>query len=75
MAAREPLIDTELVAEFAEQPPVDKTPISPVGPARRDSIEQHLLHRPERDNLVESASPSPAPTDISPSSHAPSPEN
>ena len=45
-----PAIDTEPATK-----PVDETPISPVGPTRRDSIEQHLLHRPERNNLVESA--------------------
>lgn len=50
MAAPEPLINTELATK-----PIDETPISPVGPSRRDSIEKHLLHRPERNNLVESA--------------------
>lgn len=36
--------------------PVDETPISPIRPdnERRNSLEQHLQHRPERSELVES---------------------
>ncbi|KAK1753449.1 hypothetical protein QBC47DRAFT_386419 [Echria macrotheca] len=38
-----------------QQPPVDETPISPSRPnaARKNSLENHLLHRPERQELVE----------------------
>lgn len=38
---------------------VDETPISPVrpnNPGRRNSLEQHLSNRPQRDELVQSAS-------------------
>ena len=37
--------------------PVDDTPISPSrpNPGRKNSLEQHLMHRPERHELVESA--------------------
>ncbi len=36
--------------------PVDETPISPVRPdnARKNSLENHLMHRPNRSELVES---------------------
>ncbi|GJN70559.1 RPEL repeat protein [Purpureocillium lilacinum] len=35
--------------------PVDETPISPVRPdnARKNSLENHLMHRPNRSELVE----------------------
>jgi hypothetical protein len=37
-------------------PAVDDSPISPSrpDPARKNSLENHLLHRPERQELVES---------------------
>lgn len=40
---------------------VDETPISPSRPnqARKNSLEAHLQHRPDRAELVESAPPSP----------------
>jgi hypothetical protein len=43
----------------SDQPPaVDETPISPSRPnaARKNSLQQHLLHRPERHELIESRS-------------------
>jgi hypothetical protein len=41
--------------EAAAGTTVDKTPISPVGPdkGRKNSLENHLIHRPERAELVE----------------------
>ncbi|RCI11939.1 hypothetical protein L249_4606, partial [Ophiocordyceps polyrhachis-furcata BCC 54312] len=38
-----------------QPPPVDETPISPVRPdhARRNSLENHLMHRPNRSELVD----------------------
>ncbi|KAF7559089.1 hypothetical protein G7046_g5056 [Stylonectria norvegica] len=45
------------MAESTEQqvPIVDESPISPIRPdqARKNSLENHLQHRPERDQLVE----------------------
>ncbi|KAK9423741.1 putative rpel repeat protein [Seiridium unicorne] len=38
------------MADDNKTPAVDETPISPV--KRRDSLEQHLQHRPERSELV-----------------------
>ncbi|KAL8393198.1 hypothetical protein RB595_003120 [Gaeumannomyces hyphopodioides] len=35
-----------------EQPTVDRTPISPSRTERKNSLEQHLMHRPERSELV-----------------------
>jgi len=39
-----------------QQPAVDETPISVThpNPARKNSLVNHLLHRPERQELVES---------------------
>ncbi|KAM7191927.1 hypothetical protein V8F33_008651 [Rhypophila sp. PSN 637] len=39
----------------ASPAPVDETPISPSRPnqGRKNSLEQHLMHRPERHELVE----------------------
>ncbi|KAI8683760.1 hypothetical protein NCS57_00040800 [Fusarium keratoplasticum] len=46
------------MADTTEQQPqlVDETPISPIRPnqARRNSLEDHLKHRPDRAELVES---------------------
>ncbi|KAI1396541.1 hypothetical protein F4819DRAFT_475005 [Hypoxylon fuscum] len=41
--------------ENQPKPSVDETPISPIRPnnERRNSLEQHLQHRPERAELVE----------------------
>jgi hypothetical protein len=38
-----------------QQPAVDETPISPIRPdnARRNSLENHLLHRPNREELIQ----------------------
>ncbi|KLU88666.1 hypothetical protein MAPG_07651 [Magnaporthiopsis poae ATCC 64411] len=36
-----------------EQPTVDRTPISPSRAERKNSLEQHLMHRPERSELVD----------------------
>ena len=36
-----------------EQPTVDRTPISPSRTERKNSLEQHLMHRPERSELVD----------------------
>ncbi len=46
------------MADQNAQIPVDETPISPSRPnaARKNSLEQHLMHRPERQELVESKS-------------------
>ncbi|KAL2684879.1 hypothetical protein Neosp_005970 [[Neocosmospora] mangrovei] len=45
------------MADTTEQQPqlIDETPISPIRPnqARRNSLEDHLKHRPERAELVE----------------------
>ncbi|KND91292.1 hypothetical protein TOPH_04158 [Tolypocladium ophioglossoides CBS 100239] len=46
------------MAEFTEQmqpPAVDETPISPIRPdhARKNSLENHLMHRPNRSELVD----------------------
>lgn len=42
--------------------PVDETPISPSrpNPGRKNSLEQHLMHRPDRHELVESATSIPS---------------
>ncbi|KAK4207771.1 hypothetical protein QBC37DRAFT_432932 [Rhypophila decipiens] len=42
-------------AATASPAPVDETPISPSrpNPGRKNSLEQHLMHRPERHELVE----------------------
>jgi hypothetical protein len=42
----------------SQQQTIDQTPISPVRPAnaRKNSLEQHLMHRPNRDALVQSLS-------------------
>jgi hypothetical protein len=47
---------------------VDETPISPVRPdnARKNSLENHLMHRPNRAELVESENPPPTTTTPSP---------
>lgn len=39
-----------------QPPPVDETPISPIRPdhARKNSLENHLMHRPNRAELVDS---------------------
>ncbi|OAQ73421.1 RPEL repeat protein [Pochonia chlamydosporia 170] len=46
------------MSESEEQKPqqVDETPISPIRPdaARKNSLENHLMHRPNRTELVES---------------------
>jgi len=50
------MADTEATAAGATIPPVvDKTPISPSRPntARKNSLEQHLMHRPERKELID----------------------
>jgi len=41
--------------EKTSQPAVDETPISPSRPnqGRKNSLENHLMHRPERQELVE----------------------
>ncbi|CAM1510132.1 Fc.00g004670.m01.CDS01 [Cosmosporella sp. VM-42] len=41
--------------EQQQTPIVDETPISPIRPnqARKNSLESHLMHRPERAELVE----------------------
>lgn len=41
--------------------PVDETPISPSQPnaQRKNSLVQHLMHRPERGELVQSMTPNP----------------
>ncbi|KAH8881658.1 hypothetical protein GQ53DRAFT_467864 [Thozetella sp. PMI_491] len=41
--------------ENQSKPPVDESPISPSRPnaARKNSLEQHLMHRPDRQELVE----------------------
>lgn len=46
----------ESVEQQQQQPIVDETPISPVRPdnARKNSLEKHLMQRPERTELVES---------------------
>ena len=46
------------MADQNAQIPVDETPISPSRPnaGRKNSLEQHLMHRPERQELVESKS-------------------
>jgi len=52
------MADTEATAAGATIPPVvDKTPISPSRPntARKNSLEQHLMHRPERKELIDRA--------------------
>ncbi|EEU43981.1 uncharacterized protein NECHADRAFT_102338 [Fusarium vanettenii 77-13-4] len=45
------------MADTTEQQPklIDETPISPIRPnqARRNSLEDHLKHRPERAELIE----------------------
>jgi hypothetical protein len=40
-----------------KQPTVDVSPISPVRPdnARKNSLENHLMHRPNREELVQSS--------------------
>lgn len=44
--------------KLPEKGPVDETPISPAqSQRRRSSLEHHLQHRPERDDLVESCVP------------------
>lgn len=45
-----------------QQQLVDETPISPIRPnqGRKNSLENHLLHRPERTELVESMSAPPS---------------
>jgi len=47
---------TEQESTIGQQATVDETPISPSRPdaARKNSLENHLLHRPERHELVES---------------------
>lgn len=46
-----------------QQPAVDETPISPSRGDRKNSLEAHLQHRPDRAELVESESrPSPNPS-------------
>lgn len=51
------------MADTTEQQPqlVDETPISPIRPnqERRNSLEDHLKHRPDRAELVESEKPRP----------------
>merc|ERR1712000_703574 len=48
---------TSAMADTTEQQPklIDETPISPIRPnqARRNSLEDHLKHRPERAELIE----------------------
>ena len=41
------------------QPVVDESSISPTRPdnARKNSLENHLLHRPDREELVQSLAP------------------
>ncbi|KAJ9150213.1 hypothetical protein NKR23_g3820 [Pleurostoma richardsiae] len=44
------------MADENQKPTVDETPISPVrpdNPVRRNSLEQHLMNRPNRAELVE----------------------
>lgn len=48
--------DGTLTSSEQVEPTVDKTSISPVGPdkIRKNSLENHLMHRPDRAELVES---------------------
>ena len=54
------MADAAKTPDQADEAPIDETPISPASPEvqrRRSSLEQHLQHRPERDDLVESCVP------------------
>lgn len=51
---------TDQDANVVSQAPVDETPISPSrpNPARKNSLEHHLAHRPDRQELINSNSDS-----------------
>ncbi|KAI9171868.1 Myocardin-related transcription factor B [Paramyrothecium foliicola] len=52
---QQPTADETTVSPAQEDPIVDKTSISPIGPdkGRKNSLENHLMHRPDRAELVE----------------------